>query len=116
VDKKMDEKMSHEQYVNSVREKIVQAAQAMLNGNLSYLLGARRMDSLRHDAKVKGDDKDFMVFAAIVSDTDDYPIGSVRDLWDKNALEKLQPDIDKAEAWAKQHAESVCMKLIERFS
>jgi len=112
----MDEKMMHEQYVDSVRARIVEAAQAMLDGNLSYLLGARRMDSLRHEAKVKSNDEDFMVFVAIASDTDDYPLGSVRDLWDKNALEKLQPEIDETEAWAKENAKAICVKLIERFA
>src|SRR5438034_59832 len=58
---KMDEKMSHDQYVDSVRAKIVEAAQAMLDGSLSYLLGARRMDALRHEVAVKSDDEDFMV-------------------------------------------------------
>jgi hypothetical protein len=112
----MDERMSRDQYVDSVRAKIVEAAQAMLDGNLSYLLGARRMDVLRHEAAVRSDDEDFMVFVAIASDTDDFPLGPVREFWDKNALERLQPEVDAAEAWAKENAAAICTRLIERFS
>lgn len=68
---------SHEQYVESVRLEVVETARAMLDGQLSYLLGARKLDALRHEASVNDDDADFMVFVAVASDTDDYPLGSV---------------------------------------
>ncbi|MGW8392110.1 DUF2489 domain-containing protein [Pseudoduganella sp. HUAS MS19] len=108
--------MSREQYVESVRLEVVETARAMLDGRLSYLLGARKLDALRHEANVNDDDADFMVFVAIASDTDDYPLGSVRELWDKQALEKLQPEIDSAERWAKEQSMSTCTKLVQRFS
>ena len=111
----MHEKMSHEQYVESVRLKVVETARAMLDGQMSYLLGARRLDSLRHDVSVSDDDADFMVFVAIASDTDDYPLGPVRELWDQEALERLQPEIDAAERWAKEQSMMTCAKLVQRF-
>lgn len=108
--------MSHEQYVISVRRRIVKTAQAMLDGEMTYLLGARELATLRHEAEVENADTDFMMFVAIDSDTDAFPLGLVRELWDKSALEKLQPQIDEAEDWAKNHAESACAKLVARFS
>ncbi len=111
----MNEKMSHEQYVEATRLKVVETAQAMLNGQMSYLLGARRLDSLRHEVSVS-DDADLMVFAAIASNTDDYPLGPVCELWDKQALERLQPEIDAAERWAKERSMSTCAKLVQRFA
>ena len=111
----MHEKMSREQYLQSVRNKIVETAQAMLNGDIDYLIGARRLASLRHDASVKDDDEDFTVFVAIASETDDFPLGSVRARWDRQALDRLQPEIDAAEAWARKRAELVCQNLIKRF-
>lgn len=112
----MSENMSHEQYVLSVRQRIVKTAQAMLDGEMTYLLGARALATLRYDAEVENDDADFMLFVAIDSDTDDFPLGLVRELWDQSALEKLQPQIDEAENWAKKHAEPSCAKLVARFS
>lgn len=111
----MRETMSHEQYVQSIRQQIVETAQAMLDGELSYLLGARQLNALRHQASVNSDDADFMVFVGIDSETDALPLGPVRGLWDKHALIKLQPEIDSAEAWAKSHAKPVCVRLIDRF-
>lgn len=112
----MSENMSHEQYVLSVRRRIVETAQAMLDGKMTYLLGARELATLRHEAEVENTDADFMVFVGVDSDTDDFPLGLVRELWDKSALEKLQPQIDEAEDWAKNHAETACVKLVARFS
>jgi hypothetical protein len=104
----MHEKKSHEQYVEAARLKVVETAQAMLDGQMSYLLGARRLDSLRHDVSVRDDDADFIVFVAIASDTDDYPLGPVCELWDKRALARLQPEIEAAERWAKEQSMSTC--------
>lgn len=111
----MSEKMSHEQYVHAVRQQIVATAQAMLDGETTYLLGARKLAGLQHGAEVKDDDADFVMFVVIASDSDDFPLGSVRDRWDKQALAQLQPEIDRAEAWAREHTQSVCAKLIARF-
>ncbi|MTW09204.1 DUF2489 domain-containing protein [Pseudoduganella eburnea] len=111
----MHEKMSREQYEESARLKVAETAQAMISGQMSFLLGARRLDALRHEVSAS-DDADFMVFVAIASDTDDYPVGPVCELWDKAALERLQPEIDAAERWAKEQSTATCKKLIQRFS
>lgn len=112
----MHEKISHEDYVKSVRDQVVKTATAMQDGEISYLLGARKLDALRHEAAVKDDDADFRVFVAIASETDDFPLGTVRQLWDNDALARLQPEIDAAEIWAKEQAAPICANLIQRFS
>jgi len=108
--------MSSEQHIQSLHKQIAKIALAMLDGEMSYLLGARILDALRHQVSADGNDADFMVFVAVASETDDFPLGSVREHWDKQALDKLQPEIDAAEAWAKGHAEQICAKLVSRFS
>jgi hypothetical protein len=70
----MDDEKSHEQYVYAVRQQIVDTARSMLDGGLSYLLGARRLAALRHEAEVKDGDADFMISVGIDSDTDDLPL------------------------------------------
>jgi hypothetical protein len=112
----MHEKISHEEYVQSVRDQVVQIATAMQNGEISYLVGARKLDALRHAASVKDDDADFMVFVAIASETDDFPLGTARQHWAEDALDRLQPEIDAAEIWAKEQADPICAKLVQRFS
>lgn len=112
----MSEKISHKQFVELVRAEVIVTAKGMLGGEISYLVGARKLDSLRHDVEVAEDDSDFRVFVAIASETDDFPLGPVREYWDSSALAKLQPEIDAAEFWAKQHSKQSCMNLIRRFS
>ena len=112
----MNKNMSSEQYLQTVRSQIVQTAQDMLAGETSYILGARTLDSLRHEISGMAGDADFMVFVAIASETDGLPVGAVRDHWDPQALDELQPEIEAAEAWAKGHAELICAKLVTRFS
>jgi len=112
----MNENMSREQYLQSVRSQVVQIAQAMLAGETSYILGARKLDSLRHEISGMEGDADFMVFVAIASETDGLPVGAVREHWDPLALDELQPEIEAAEAWAKNHAELICVTLVTRFS
>jgi hypothetical protein len=111
----MSDNMSREQYLDSVRRKVVETAQAMLGGETTYLSGSRLLAALRHEAGMEND-ADFMIFVAIDSDTDHLPLGPVREFWDKFSLEKLQPEIDGAEAWARTHAEPSCAKLVARFS
>ncbi|MES2072634.1 MAG: DUF2489 domain-containing protein [Pseudomonadota bacterium] len=111
----MPEYMTNETYVLSIRQRVVVAAGAMLNGTLSFLAGSRLLAALRHEAAVREDDADFRVFVAIDSETDDLPIGTVRQYWDKQALEKLEPEIQAAEVWAKEQGSKACESLISRF-
>ena len=112
----MNKNMTRERYINSVRRQIAQTAQDMLAGETSYILGARKLDSLRHEISGMEGDADFMVFVAIASETDGLPVGAVREHWDPQALDELQPEIEAAEAWAKGHAELICVKFVTRFS
>lgn len=112
----MSEYINREHYLESLRSQVVQTAQAMLAGEISYILGARKLDSLRHEISGMDGDPDFMVFVAVASETDDLPVGAVREHWDTLALAELQPEIEAAEAWAKSNAELLCVKLVSRFS
>jgi hypothetical protein len=112
----MPEFMTHEEYVESVRERVASIARSMLEGHLCFLDGARQLASLRDEAAVRDDDADFMVFVAIASETDDFPTGSARQYWSKNALDKLDPAYKAAQSWAKRVGSEACEALIRRFT
>jgi hypothetical protein len=40
----------------------------------------------------------------------------MRTHWNAGALEALQPEIERAEAWAKAFGEPFCRNLVKRFS
>jgi hypothetical protein len=106
----------NESEIIAARRAILQAAQDMLAGKLSYIEGARRIDGSKWAAKVDEWDSDLVPFTGIVSETDALPSEQTRPLWQAAALERLEPEIDRLEAWARQFGEPHCLNLVERFS
>ncbi|CAN0628272.1 TPA: DUF2489 domain-containing protein [Burkholderia vietnamiensis] len=111
----MTQYSTHEEFAQSVGRQVVSTAQAMLDGQLSFLIGSRRLAGLRHEANAAADDTDFLAFVAIDSETDALPLGAVREHWDQNALAKLEPEIKEAELWASTVGTDACKSLIARF-
>ncbi len=85
----------------------------MLDGELSYIEGARQIAALRFSAGME-DDPDILPFVGIDSETDALPVGKVRELWKSSALESRQADIDRAEAWSMKFGQRHCQNLVER--
>jgi hypothetical protein len=98
-----------------VRRQVVSTAQAMLDGELSFLIGSRRLAALRHETDTAAGDADFLIFLAIDSETDALPLGAVREHWDRAALARLEPEIEEAERWASTVGADACRSLIARF-
>jgi len=108
--------LSHGASVDAIRRQVVETAEAMLNGQISFLLGARHLASLRFDVDVSGDDADFLTFVGIASETDSFPLGEIRKQWSTEALARLEKDIQYAEAWAVGFGSEACKSLITRFA
>ena len=107
--------MSTDRGVAIARLDVAVAARAMLSGELSFIEGARRIAALRLVADILDSDQDMLAFVAIDSETDTYPFGETRLLWNPEALAKLQLEIDRAEQWARDTGLAHCRKLVERF-
>jgi hypothetical protein len=97
------------------RRQLVVAAQSILRGELSVIEGARTIDGHVASAGMDAFDEDCMPFRLVVCETERFPTGSVRQLWDPGALAKLQPEFDEAEKWARETALPHCQRLIDRF-
>jgi hypothetical protein len=102
--------------VDQACEALAETARAMLDGRISFIEGARMILSLRSEARLSDFDPDIMVFMGINSETDTLPLGPVRGLWRNDALDRLQPEIDRAERWAKELGAPSCHALIARFA
>jgi hypothetical protein len=105
----------HDQYVSDSRKKILLTARDMIAGVVSYIEGARKINELGPEAELERDDVDFVPFLLIDSETDNLPIGEARRLWKAEVLAQLQPEIDRAEQWARDLATIHCQNLINRF-
>ncbi len=87
----------------------------MLDGTLHYLEGAIELSSLRFAVGVSEDDKDFMAFVVVDSETDHLPVGACRDNWSSAALARLEPEIQQAVEWAKGVSWAACQSIVARF-
>jgi hypothetical protein len=97
------------------RAKVVEVAQAMLDGALGIIEGSRRLNDLREALGVHHFDDDFEVFVVIDSETDGLPVGDVRTLWNEVALVQKDREVEEAERLYRDGAFEGCRKLIARF-
>lgn len=111
----MIERMTHEEYVLSVRREAVEIAAGILSGEVPVLEGCHSLAALRWEVEVDERDPDFMAFAIISSETDALPIGAVRTHWAPEAMARLEPEIQSAIAWATPQALPACKSLVQRF-
>jgi hypothetical protein len=100
---------------SSDRAKIVEVAQAMLDGALGIIEGSRRLNDLRAAIGIYHLDEDFVGFVAIDSETDMLPICDVRKHWNGQALVEKDREVEEAERLYRAGALQDCRKLIARF-
>jgi hypothetical protein len=105
-----------EEFAVSVRQQIVSTARAMLNGQLSFLLGSRALAPLRSQNDATRYDQDFLVFVAIYSQTHALPLDAIHEHRDQHASARLKPEIEEAEQWASTVGANACRSIIARFS
>jgi hypothetical protein len=106
---------SHSEFVAKERQNLVALCRAMLSGEMSVFEGAVQVCSLRHNIEVPEDDADLEAFVLIQSETDHLPLKDIQHRWSAEALERIQPELEKTEVWAKPFASVACENLIKRF-
>ena len=104
----------NESEILAARRRILKTAQAMLAGTCSYIEGARQIVAAWRNSKL--DESDANPFIAIDSETETLPFGEARSYWQAAALEALQPEINRSEAWARKFGEPYCRNLVKRLS
>jgi hypothetical protein len=109
-------KMSHDEYIELQRKRAVEVASGMLDGSVHYLEGAIKLSSLRFEVGLPVDDKDFLAFAGVSSETDHLPLGSARQYWSQEALDRHEPEIQKSIKWAKEVSLPECKSIVGRFN
>jgi len=98
------------------RQKVLEAAQAMIDRRMSFFDGAREIVNLRYQVGgILNSDPDFNAFLLIYSETDHLPYKDQHELWSPDVLKKLEPEFQQTEEWAESFATSACANLIARF-
>lgn len=94
----------------------VAAAKAVIAGELGIIEGAVQLSSLAHEiVPVWHKDKDFLIFGALISETDHLPTGTARKFWGVEALARADQNIARIEASARDNVLAACRSIIARF-
>lgn len=88
----------------------------MLAGVLSYFEGATQVCSLRFNIGMCDSDPDLLAFVTVESESDHLPPRHVQHRWSSASIQRLQPELEKTEIWAKGVATQAGHTLIERFA
>jgi hypothetical protein len=79
---------------DSARRTIVDVARGMLNENIPLIEGCRSLVRLRSDAEIPPSEA-FDVIVSVASDTDDYPVGSLRAEYAPELLSRLDAKVSR---------------------
>lgn len=109
------EKMSHSEYIATVRAEAGNLAADVLGGRAELLDACHRLSALLAAAELEAGDEDVKTFMIISSEIDGLPVGAVRAHWDPSALARLQPEIESASKWARKIAEPALFSVVRRF-
>src|SRR5664279_2506097 len=96
------EHTSHEEYVALQRSRVAALARDILTGNVDVLEAAHEIAHLRWEIEAPDNDAALDLFVGIESETDALPIGEERQHWSSEALARLEPDLQRARAWAQE--------------
>jgi hypothetical protein len=88
-------------------------SEAVLGGRLSILEGTRALRPLAFTDAIASE-TDRRMIIGIESETDDLPIGEVRQLWAESALEEKDLEIAPCEAFWRDKVLAVCRRILHR--
>ena len=98
------------------RTEAAHAAHAILAGEVGLIEGVRHLTGIGH-ALVRDfwDDPDFSVLGAVDSETDDLPVGQVREHWDPAALAVKDREIADYESTVRDAVLAACRSIRARY-
>ena len=105
----------NEEYMAQKRSEVIHVSKDIIDKKISIIEGVRKLCALHHKISKDDFDTDFLIFAAIDSDTDHLPVGNVREHWSLNALEMKDKEICDVEDIYRDQVIEACKKLILRF-
>ena len=91
--------------------RVLSLAKQLLAGQLGVIAAARALAPLRHDAEPELSEM-LLVFTGIDSETDNLPVGEVRQHWRAEALEGKDREITEAEELYRDSAMKAATSLV----
>ena len=97
------------------RNELIAVATAMIDGKMNLIEGVRRITALRHDTE-NPNDQVFMPIRAVESETDHFPIGSVRARCAPDYLKRADQEMELYLAEAKDDILAACREIVRAYS
>ncbi len=104
-----------ESIYESNRSKIVEVANAMLDGRMNLIEGVRSICALRHAIDL-ADNEVFMPIRAIESETDHFPLGEMRAHCSTDYLQRMDEEMRQYLDDASHDILAACSKIVRIFS
>ena len=104
----------NEEHWGFLRQNIVAAAQAVLDGKLGIIEGAGKLAKFRINAKAEKD-PDFIFLLGVDSETDHLPIGNAARHWNASVLKEKAKEIERVEGHYTERVFQACRSLIQKY-
>jgi hypothetical protein len=109
------EKMTHAEYITSLRQEAGRVAALVISGHMSLLDGCWALGPLLAQAELGPDDTDANAIGLVCSQLDGLPLEGFRDHWAPEALERLAPELESATGWATPLVMPAIQSVARRF-
>jgi hypothetical protein len=94
------------------RKRVRQIARSVLDAQLGVLAAARALTALLHRDRGIVSEEDFNLFRGVESETDDLPLGKVREEWRADALIEKDREIARCEALWRDQVLAACTRIL----
>jgi hypothetical protein len=85
--------MDRDEYFQQEKTKILKIIEDILN-NQNVIYGVREIIKFKSNFSIENEEK-FSFFKGVYSNTDEHPIGKVRENWNQESLKKLDVEINE---------------------
>lgn len=96
------------------RKEIVDACLRLVNNDVDFIDGCRKLISLRNRFNLEKD-SDFLPFVGVVSETDDYPSPNIRTNFSKDYLDQIDKEIAEYVSQVRFSIIDACNVLIMKY-
>jgi|SRR5579862_8243238 len=102
-----------EPYRLALEHQIAEAARDLLGGSVSVTEAARRIIGPAYELG-SALEEPFKTFLGIDSETDAFPLGTVRERWSPGALQRQDADRERYETIVRDRALKACREILRR--
>jgi hypothetical protein len=99
----------------TTKERIARIAREMLSGTMDLFVGCREICALRGSGLSETDEQVLTTIIGVESETDAFPIGSERSLWDADALREKDEELSQYLHKVRPIILAACRRIIEQF-